>query len=359
MRILIAVALLALCSCARPSSSPAEPVHAEITGRYALTVPGGTVGTITSAVRCGTTLYLGDVESRLHRLDLSDGRVLSPLIDDTVLPMAVAADCERGNVWVVSPFPRGGGVRAIAFDIESGKAVREWSIATACFATSALVSGDELFVGGECIQGSVKDYVAPPAASYYVDKRIGARVSLTSGESRPGLAPYETQCHGAGACVGGSVAKTATGWIASLPVSSRIGIYTEEGDLTRTLPVASTGFVSDGTRLAAGTGSDQRVRWSTHNSLIHRVFAVSDRLVVAHYVTQVPPGWTTASPERPQFKVRMTVLTPDGETRHTDIDLPELPIGSDDKALYVVDYGAKGRQGAHESVTVLRIAVPK
>ncbi len=33
-------------------------------------------------------------------------------------------------------------------------------------------------------------------------------------------------------------------------------------------------------------------------------------------------------------------------------------IGSDEEALYVVDYGANGRQGAHESVTVLRIAVP-
>jgi len=359
MRTLIAVALLALCSCARPSSSPAEPVRAEVTGRYALTVPGGTIGTITSAVRCGTTLHLSDV-GRLHRLDLTDDRVLPSLIDDTVLPMALAADCARGRVWVVSPLPRGRGLRVIAFDLQSGKPLREVSIATACFPTSAVVAGDELFVGGECIQGEVDgNYVVPPAASYYSDKRIGARVSMTSGKSRPGLAPFETGCHGAGACVGGSVARIGNGWIASLPVSSRIGIYSSDGDLTRTVPVGSQSVVSDGTRLASGTGSDQRVQWSTRNSLIHRVFAVSDRLVVSHYVMQVAPGWTIASPDRPQFKVRMNVMTSDGEMKHPDVDLPELPVGADDESLYVVDYGDKGRQGAHESVTVLRIAIPK
>jgi hypothetical protein len=238
--------------------------------------------------------------------------------------------------------------------------VREVSIATACFPTSAVVASDELFIGGECIQRDVAtNYVVPPAASYYSDKRIGARVGITSGESRPGVAPFETGCHGAGACVGGSVARLGDGWVASLPVSSRIGIYSSDGQLTRTVPIASQSFVSDGTRLATGTGSDQRVQWSTRNSLVHRVFAVSDRLVVSHYVMQVAPGWTIASPERPQFKVWMNVMTSDGEMKHPDVDLPELPVGADDDSLYVVEYGDKGRQGAHESVTVLRIAIPK
>ena len=192
-------------------------------------------------------------------------------------------------------------------------------------------------------------------ASYHSDKRVGATCGYYVGENRAGLPPFETGCHARRRLRGGSVARTGNGWIASLPVSSRIGIYSNDGDLP-TVSVASQGMVSDGTRLASARVR-LRVRWSTRNSLIHRVYAVSDRLVVTHDVTQVPPGWTIASPERPQFKVRMNILTLDGEMKHTDVDLPELSVGADDEALYVVDYGDKGRQ-VLTNRPVLRIAVP-
>jgi len=85
---------------------------------------------------------------------------------------------------------------------------------------------------------------------------------------------------------------------------------------------------------------------------------IADHLVVTHYLLDVPPGWKMGGPGRPQFKVRMNILANSGDPIHLDVLLPELAVGADDEALFVVDYGAKGRQGAHESVTVLRVAVP-
>jgi hypothetical protein len=323
VRILGAVGLLALTSCAS-SSTPAAtpPVEAKVVARYSLTAAGGTIGTITSIVRCGSRLYLGDVETRIHRIDLSTGRVETPLEDGSILPMALASDCERNRIWAISPLPRGGGLRAVAFDLGSGKRAGELAIPVPCFATSAVVSADELFVGGECIEGTVGDgYVVPEAAAYYSDKRIGVRLSLASGERRGGAVPFESSCHGGGACVGGSIARFGGGWLASLPVASRIGVYSHNGDLTGTISVASPGFVT-------------------------------------HYLLDVPPGWSMNAPQRPQFKAGINVLTGDGTPLHVDVPLPELPVGADDEALYVVDYGAEGRQGAHESVTVLRVTVP-
>jgi hypothetical protein len=304
-------------------------------------------------------LYLGDVTSRIHRIDMVAGRVEPPIDDSSVLPMSLAADCDRNRIWAISPLPRGRGLRAVAFDIGSGKQTGEVAIPIPCFATSAVVAGDELFVGGECVEGAVGDgYVVPGAAAYYSDKRIGVRVSLASGERRAGFVPFETSCIGGGACVGGSIAAFGESWIASLPVSAQVGLYSAGGELTRTIPVGSPAFVRDGSRLPTTASSEVRVRWSARNSLIHRAWVIANRLVVAHYLTDLPPGWKMDGPGRPQFKARMNILTIDGKPLHVDIALPELPVGHDDEGLYVVDYGPQGRQGAHESVTVLRVTVP-
>ena len=268
--------------------------------------------------------------------------------------MALAADCERNRVWAISPKPRGHGLRAVAFDLASGSPTRELNITVPCFPTSATVSADVLFVGGECIEGAIDGRAArPQAASYYADKRIGVRVSLASGETRSGLVPFEMSCDGAGACVGGTVAAFGGGWIASLPVSSQLGVYSPGGELTRTIPVGSAGAtLRDGSRLFGTSSSEQRVNWSTRNSLIDDVFVVANHLVVVHYLLDVPPGWTMGESRRPQFKARINVLTTDGTPLHVDLPLPELPVGSDREALYVIVYGPNGREGAHEAVTV-------
>jgi hypothetical protein len=333
--------------------------EAQVVARYPLTAADGSIGTVMSIVRCGSTLYVGDTDSRIHRIDIATGRVAAPLADASMMPLALAADCGRNRVWAISPLPRGRGLRAIPFDTETGKQAEAISVPTPCFPTTAVVSGDALFIGGECILGEIGErYVQPEAASYYSDKRIGVRLSLTSGKSQDGLPPYETECHGGGACVGGSIDTAGEGWIAALRSSARIGIYNNDGTLARTIPISSPAFVSDGMRLPASASSEQSVRWGTRNSQIGRAFVIGKHLVVAHYVTAVPPGWKMGGPDRPQFKVRMNVMTADGQPVHVDLPLPELPVGRDADALYAIDYGPAGRQGAHEAVTVVKIAVP-
>lgn len=284
----------------------------------------------------------------------------SPIDDSTLMPMALAADCDRDRIWAISPKPRSRGLRAIAFDVASGSPTRELNIEAPCFSTSATVSGDVLFVGGECIVGATDDrYAIPPAESYYADKRIGVQVSLTSGETRAGLIPYEKSCDGGGACVGGAVAAFGSEWIAPLPVSSQLGVYSVRGELTRTIPVGSPGATArDGSQLATTAPAEQRVKWSTRNSLVRGVMVMANRLVVVHYLLDVPPGWKMGEVRRPQFKARVNVLTTDGTPLHVDLPLPELPVGNDQEALYLVDYGPNGREGAHEAVTVLRVVLP-
>jgi len=227
-----------------------------------------------------------------------------------------------------------------------------------CFPTSAAVAGEVLFVGGECIDGDAPDRATRPSAeSYYANKRIGVRLSLTSGEVKRGLVPFETSCEGAGACVGGSIAALDKKWIATLPVSHQIGIYSSNGDLLQTFGVGSAAATTrDGSHLPDSASSQERVNWSARNSLIHGAFIVGNRVVIAHYFLELPKDGMIGAP--PQFKTRINVLTDAGVPLDVDIAMPELPVGSDNEAVYVVDYGSKGRQGAYEAVNVLRISLP-
>lgn len=364
MRLIGLLLVMTGVACATPQTPTASTTQSggiKIDARYILSTPSGTVGTIMSIVRCGPVIYLADAASRIHRLNVQDGHQEAPIEDRSLLPMALAADCDRGRVWAISPKPRGQSLRVVAFDVTSASPVKEFAIEVPCFPTSGAVSGDFLFVGGECIEGAKPDRnTAPAAATYYANKRIGVRVSLNSGEVESGLVPFETACEGAGACVGGSIAALGEGWLVTLPLSPRVGVYSRYGELLRAFPVGSVGATArDGSRLAASASSEERVNWSSRNSLIHGAFVVGDRIVVAHYLLDVPKNWTMSAPTRPQYKARINLLTLDGQPQDVDIAVPEMPVGSDNEALYAVDYGPNGRQGAHETVTVLRVVLPK
>jgi hypothetical protein len=174
---------------------------------------------------------------------------------------------------------------------------------------------------------------------------------------RAGLSPYEQSCIGAGACVGGSLAVTPEVMYAALPTATGVGVYSRSGELQRIVDVASPALTRDGTTLPVSTAAEERVRWSARNSLLYRVFAMARGFVLIHQRVELPANWTLSSPRRPQFKAWANSYSTDGRALRLDVPLPELPMAFDGEGAFVIDYGANGRQGAHEQVRVLRITL--
>ena len=215
---------------------------------------------------------------------------------------------------------------------------------------------DELIAAGDCLKDATH-VEPPPAASYYATRRNGFRLNIKTGETRAGLDAYEDQCIGAGACVGGAIAAYPNALYAALPTASSIGVYSKDGELQRTFSIESPAFKRDGTELPAGTLAEPRVRWSARNSLLYRIFAMNDRILVVHELAELPANWSLSSPARPQFKAWASSYSLEGQPIRLDLALPELPVAFDGEHLFVIDYGPNGRQGAHEQVSVLRINV--
>jgi len=342
-----------LASCARSAEQPSAA--APPSARYPLKNDDGTIGTIISGAVCAQTLLLADVEGRIYRLNLQSAHTLRPLSVPALQPMAVAADCARRLIWVISP-SRPRGLRAVAIDYESGQQMSDVPLDATCFVRSAIIAEGELIAAGECLTDP-RQTDPPPAESYYANRRNGFRMSTTTGEMHAGLEPYQLSCIGAGACVGGAIAVLPDVLYAALPTASSIGVYSRSGELRRTLPVVSPAFKRDGTTLRVGTAAEARVRWSARNSLLYRVFALPAGFVVVHELALVPPNWTLSSAVRPQFKAWASTFSKEGQPIHLDVELPELPVAFDGEHLFVVDYGLNGRQGAHEQVSVVRIKI--
>lgn len=345
----IAAALMVSCG-----QEGAPPNHAAAE-KYSLTNPDGTIGTITSGGVCDGMLVLADVEGRIYRLSLPAGDALAPFNTPDLQPMAIAADCAQQRLWIVSP-ARPRGLRAVAIDAQSGRRVADVPIDDRCFVTSATMAGDELIAAGDCLVDPNDDDL-PPGASYYEHRRNGFRLDTATGQVRAGPPPYEPVCIGAGACVGGSVALRSEALYAVLPTATKVGVYSRDGELQRTFDVRSPQFKRDGDILPMSTASEPRVRWSARNSLLYRVFPMRNGFVVIHHLTELPSNWTMSSMQRPQFKAWANVYSNDGTAIRLDVPLGELPMAFDGNALFVVDYGVNGRQGAHEQVGVVRIPV--
>jgi hypothetical protein len=355
MRIVLALCLALAAGCARPD----EPRTTPVTGSYELTaMDGGTLGTILSAVRCGDVLYLAGQDSLIYRLDLRTTEMLRPFDAISLSIETLAADCDRNVLWAIAPLRQGRGLRAIALETGTGKQTRAIDIPVACFPASAVVENDELLIGGECLERATPAVPASRPESYYEGKRIGVRVNIASGEARPGLPPFESRCDAVGACVGGSIARLDDLLLASLPVSDKIGVYTNAGALQRTLPIASPAFKRDSVRLPEKSSSEDRVRWLATNSVVRRVFVVSGNIVVVHYLARLPSEWSAGSAARPQVTARVNVFARDGKMLLQDFPLADLPVGSDGESLFVVDYGPNGRQGAHERLVLQRVRLP-
>ena len=70
----------------------------------------------------------------------------------------------------------------------------------------------------------------------------------------------------------------------------------------------------------------------------------------------IPADWNFQSS---RFKVLMNLHRLDGSPIALDIPLADLPIGRDEDHLYVVDYGAKGRNEPSDRVVLLSYPIPR
>jgi hypothetical protein len=99
------------------------------------------------------------------------------------------------------------------------------------------------------------------------------------------------------------------------------------------------------------------VLWGRTNSTISQVFAFGQVVATIHTTNVVSADWTFTTPVR--FKVLMNVHRLDGSPIALDVPLADLPIGRDENHLYVVDYGAKGRNEPNERVVLLSYPIPR
>ena len=331
-------------------------------GRWTIKVaPFDTIALITGIARCGDTAWVSEFHrSRITRLDLlqptqTGDRLVAE--GDRVLhmPSGLAADCQQQVLHVVERDPMG----VASVDAKSGKLLGRVAPAERDSVDDpVLMSGRDLVVGGLSWSAAVRsDHTS--AERFYGDAKIGYRIDPASRALRPLLEPYERSCRAWGACGMASmdsvVADPRVAFVAALPTSRRVGLYSAAPELVRTFDVGSPLFVSDGRSLGP---SDARTStlWGRTNSEIHRVFAFGQVIATIHATNDIPADWNFQSP---RFKVLMNLHQLDGSPIALDIPLPDLPIGRDEDHLYVVDYGAKGRNEPSDRVVLLSYPIPR
>ena len=145
-------------------------------------------------------------------------------------------------------------------------------------------------------------------------------------------------------------------FVAALPTSRRVGLYSAAPELVRTFDVSSPLFVSDG-RSLGHTDARTSVLWGRTNSTISQVFAFGQVVATIHTTNDVSADWNYTRPVR--FKVLMNLHRLDGSPIALDIALADLPIGRDEDHLYVIDYGAKGRNEPNDRVVLLSYPIPR
>jgi thiol-disulfide isomerase/thioredoxin len=352
-------------SVSAPAIAPAGTVQAAtITpdGRWTIrAAPFDTITLITGIARCGETAWVSELHrSRITRLDLlqptQTGERLVAEADRVLhMPAGLTVDCRQQVLHVVEREPYG----VASVDAKSGRLVGRVAMPERTSADDpVLMSGTDLVVGGS--SWSALNENRQDTERYYEGITIGSHVNPASKAVRPLLLPYELSCRGWGACgkpsMDSVVGDPRVAFVASLPASCRVGLYSAAPELVRTFDVRSPLFVSDG-RFLGPTDARTSVLWGRTNSTISQVFAFGQVVATIHTTNDVPTDWNFTTPVR--FKVLMNLHRLDGSPIALDILLPDLPIGRDEDHLYVVDYGAKGRNEPNDRVVLLSYPIPR
>lgn len=323
------------------------------------------IGIVSSAVRCGDALFLAEIDNqKIRRFDLESATSTSMLPVARGLPFALAADCHTDTLYVFGLFQAlqadrpGSAVRA--FNVSSGETQRDYAIPGlyATESTRMYRSGRHSLSIGPVFRKDMDAFFKSASAdTYYRDARLGQELSLNTGEVRPLLEPYEPDCVAGADCSLVSVAPSPDGgWVAAQPGSSHIGIYASSGNLVRRIDIRTPGFQRRGPPLPFGTHAEETIRWGVANSTIWAVFPFEKYVATVHRRSKLGPDWTFG--RYVNWTVLMNIHTYDGALVRADMELADIPVGQDAGGLFVVDYGADGRQSGLPKVTLLRYAVP-
>jgi hypothetical protein len=320
-----------------------------------------TIDILLSVVRCGSQMFLADSQNRVFRVDLNAATAtLHPFAGEEQgigRPTALAVDCERQRLYVVNLGPR----TVVTLNTVSGAVVSTQPFKRELYETrsAALAGPDALYIAGLWNSDPARGLPRRDVDSFFEATWLGEKLSLTDGNIEGALPPYETRCGAAGACAYADLDRVSgagsTAWVAAQGTSTRVALYDARGGRTATVDVTSPKFLRDGTEMPVAIGGDVIERWKSRNSIIRRVFAIGDRLVTIHTLTELGPNWQFG--QQTGFSVFMNIHALDGRPLVSDVKLVDVPIGRDDANLYAVDYGAAGRRNGATDATLVRIPI--
>jgi hypothetical protein len=362
-RVLLACALLGVAQPATKYQFDAGGRPARIDQSWELLSGDNAISILPGFARCGRQIFVSDDQFTIYRVDAEkpSQRLARFAGEDRGIgrASALAADCAGERLYVVNAGPR----TVASLDMASGAVVASRPYKRDFYEARALtlLSPSEVMISGFWNP----DYLAKPITAradiaFWDGTSIGQRVSLDSGATTPGVAPYESRCIAAGACLSSDLDAigegASRGWIASIATSTRVALYDAGGARTSSIEVRSPMFVRDGTEVPMTTrGATEYERWRGRNSVIRRVFSIGRYLVVVHTKTIQGPDWVFG--QDPQYDVHMNLYLADGAPLTSDVRLPGVPVGKDATHLYAIDYGPKGRGQSPDKVTLVRIPI--
>ena len=325
------------------------------------------VGLISAAAVCGDEVFLLDSrQSLVHRFDLPTGRQTGQVgasgtgPDEPRKPRAMALDCAGRTLYLIDL------TRVFVYDLASGRNVRRFEH-PANFVSAggtALLdkATDTLFVPG-LWPAARHDWLRKGIDSMFDGDRLGYRLSLRDGTTTPLFTPIERGCWAYSAdCLnivfdklpGVGPGENKDAWVVAQSVSTQVGIFDANYRMRRVFDIRSPRFHEDGARTTRSNSVIDEMRWHEDNSVIRRVYAFDDGIVTIH-TTNAMKGWTPG--KSIPFNVHINVHALDGSGLVSDVRLPDLPVGRDDKNLYVIDYGTAGRRLGAEKITLLRYPI--
>ena len=291
---------------------------------------------IKQVVTCGDTAFLLSTPrlGTVYIADLLKGHITGSIgkagrgPNELTDAASIAADCSRKLLYVVQ-ITRGVSV----FSLTDGKYLRTYA-APETFQPSSrssarlLQDGSRLYVSGLWPKQKL-GYLKKPKDQMYQDVRFGWSLSLKDDRGEPFVVPIESGCVAdQSTCLNVAMDRFADGaWVVGQPGASKVGIYGPSANLTNVIEVSSPKYLHTGPPLTWTDRLDREMAWNRVNSVVHGLYAFGDTIAVVH--ARFADDWKRG--QAPQFKVFMNLVSRDGRKLRSDVPLPGLPVGRDER----------------------------